>query len=836
MIGRSTARAEDLPLQENGVELDAKESARFIANTFYPEDLEDADSVHHRRIRRKAEEVNAGNQSELWDPEFTLFELKASVDSFNPRKAPGADGFTADICRYVIEDDPVMFQCLFNKCLALHHFPKPWKEATVMMLRKPGRCDYTTPKSLRPIGLLPILGKILEKMLVGRLKHHLLPRMSALQYGFMPQKSTEDSLYDLMQYIRNRLRQKEIITIVSLDIEGAFDSAWWPAIRVRLAEEKCPLNLRLLLDSYLEHRSVRVRYAGAEHSKRTSKGCVQGSIGGPILWNLLLDPLLKSLETGGNYCQAFADDIVLIFHGETAGVIQERANAALGHVWEWGVANKLTFAPHKTMAMTITNRLKYDIPRLSMGGVGVGTVKEMKLLGVIIDEKLTFNSHVTYICKKAIGIYKQLTRAAKTSWGLHPEVTRIIYVATMEPIILYGASAWSTAANKAGVRKQLNVLQRGMAQKLCRAYRTVSLNSALVLAGILPLDLRIRETALLYESKRGIPWEALGDRVVERMSRAIDAPHPAEHQIIDIKKIVDQEQYLQSGVMDVKLFTDGSKIAGKVGAAITIWTNETEINTIKLALSNYCTVYQAELLALCRATKEITMRYGTVFGVYSDSMAALQALQNPLSLHPLAVTAREHLRTASLQNKAVTLFWIKAHAGIEGNERADELAKAAAGGSKRRPDYDLCPVSFVRGVIRDATLDEWNERYKAETTASVTKIFLPDAKRAYSVVRKFEATSVRTQIMTGHGGFSEYLTRFRCKENPACICDPEKSETVLHILFDCPVHSGERYKIEQELSLKLDTTSVATIMASKDRDRLLEYCTKIATIVINRNK
>ncbi|KAA5578491.1 reverse transcriptase family protein, partial [Acinetobacter baumannii] len=206
------------------------------------------------------------------------------------------------------------------------------------------------------------LGKIYEKMLVSRLKFHLLPKMSTRQYGFMPQRSTEDSLYNLMQHIHRKLDEKKIIVLVSLDIEGAFDSAWWPAIRVRLAEEKCPLNLRKVFDSYLRNREIVVRYAGEECTKITTKGCVQGSIGGPILWNLLLDPLLKSLENWGEYGQAFADDVVLVFDGDTALEVQGRANVALEHVRTWGVKNKLKFAPQKTNAMVITRKLKHDTP------------------------------------------------------------------------------------------------------------------------------------------------------------------------------------------------------------------------------------------------------------------------------------------------------------------------------------------------------------------------------------------------------------------------------------------------------------------------------------------
>lgn len=171
-------------------------------------------------------------------------------------------------------------------------------------------------------------------------------------------------------------------------------------------------------------------------------------------------------------------------------------------------------------------------------------------------------------------------------------------------------------------------------------------------------------------------------------------------------------------------------------------------------------------------------------------MAALQTVQNPRSLH-LIVETRDSLKILSLQGKEVSFFWIKAHIGLEGNERADELAKVAPLGSKRRPDYDLCSVSFVKGCTRNATLGGWNIRYSKGTTASVTKMFLPDAKTARRVVKKFGATSVRPQFMTGHGGFSEYLNRFRCNESPACMCDPKTSESVQHSLLECSMHAKE---------------------------------------------
>lgn len=837
VISRTTRREEDLPLKHNGAIMDAKNSAKLLADTFYPEDLTSDDNIYHRRIRSEAEKVNDGEQDECCDPPFTMAELKSSSESFNPKKAPGADGFTADICSRAIHCEPELFLALYNKCLSYGHFPTVWKKATVIILKKPNREDYTIPKSYRPIGLLSILGKTFEKMLVARLKFHLLPRMSTRQYGFMPQKSTEDSLYNLMQYIGEKLNQKSMVTIVSLDIEGAFDSAWWPILRVRLAEERCPLNLRRVIDSYLRDRMVAVRYAGEEHLKNTSKGCVQGSIGGPILWNLLLDPLLKELENRGTYCQAFADDIVLVFDGQTAEEIQGSANVALEHVRAWGVDNKLKFAPHKTTAMLITRKLKYDTPRLNMGGIDIGMSRKMKLLGVTIDDKLTFNTHVSNVCKKAIGIYKQLSKAAKVSWGLHPEVIRTIYVATIEPVILYAASVWAPAAEKIGTQNQLSAVQRGIAQKICKAYRTVSLNSALLLAGLLPLDLRVREAASLYEAKKGVPQEVLGDREVERVEPAIQAPHPAEYISPEFCCLVNQDEVEQYKELDVHIFTDGSKIEGKVGAALSLWSGDSEKKAFKLALPNYCTVYQAELLAIYKATTVILGHNASTFGIYSDSMAALQTIQNLKCFHPLAVRIRENLKTMSLQNKVVKLFWIKAHAGLVGNERADELAKEAAIKSKKKPEYDLCPISFVKRCVRMETLDEWNRRYVTGETGSITKLFFPNAVTAHRIVKKMEASSITTQIMTGHGGFSEYLHRFKCKENPSCICDNITHETIPHILFECPTFALERFNIEQQIGNKIESGTVSEIMLNTEmREKFMNYCIKIVKKVILRNK
>lgn len=846
VLRRTARRQEDTLLRdEQGHTLTPKQSAERLAQCFYPDDRQEGESDHHRCTREDTEGNNPPVERNLTDddPPFTQVELDMAVGSMNPKKAPGSDGLTADICAEAIQSNKEVFLGLANSCLRLAYFPKAWKSAYVCILRKPGKEDYTHPKSYRPIGLLSVLGKILEKMLVARIKWHILPALNERQYGFMPQKSTEDALYDLMRHIRTEVeKRKRIVLLVSLDIEGAFDNAWWPKLKTQLAKKRCPRNLYHTVSSYLEDRMIEVHYAGEVSEKPTTKGCVQGSIGGPIFWNIILDDLLQLLNDTEAHCQAFADDVTLVFSGNDSGAIKAQAERTLQKVVEWGTQNKLNFAAHKTGAMIITRKRKWDPIQISMAGTEVELVDKIKLLGLTIDRKLTFNTHVAKTCQKATDIYRQLSRAARVSWGLNSEIVKTIYVAVIEPIVLYAASAWHQAAKKLMVRKQLDSIQRGFAQKICKAYRTVSLTSALILSGTLPLDLRIHEAATLYEVKRGYSEDYLPPgRELERRTDALASPHPSKIVTIDY---VGLEQFNQD-VIDrhdlegPQIYTDGSKIEGKTGAALTWWEGGGEIRHSTFKLAPYNTVFQTEMYALLRAV-QIAMKHKVQsVSILSDSKSSLELLKSPQTTHPLAKEIKESTTAAREKGTELKFFWLRAHVGTPGNERADELAKQAALRKKTAPAYDGVPISYVKRSIREDTVEKWQARYEASETGATTKKFFPQVKDANSVIRKLKLTNFLVQAFTGHGGFAAYLHRFKIKDAPSCVCDPTIDEDIWHIVCDCPRFCTDRLELEQKTGVTInpDSSSWRELLGSEEnRAHTKKFLEKVVRVACKRNK
>lgn len=270
-----------------------------------------------------------------------------------------------------------------------------------------------------------------------------------------------------------------------------------------------------ILLNYLEDRREALHYLGETVTSATERSCIQGSVGGPLLWDLLLDPLLRRVESGHARIQAFADDILVLATADTIPDLNDQVNGALKMVAQWGQENKMTFAAHKTQAILLTRRLKYDTPAFVLNSTQLQLSAEIKLLGLTIDRTLGFRSHIESVTTKALNLNETVSRMAKAQWGLNADIIRTIFFTVVEPTILYAAGAWGDVGGRQYVRQRLDRVTRAFAIRIANAHRTVSLVSGVLLARILPLDLRLSEQWQIHRIKRAQQMPPLPDRQLQ---------------------------------------------------------------------------------------------------------------------------------------------------------------------------------------------------------------------------------------------------------------------------------------------------------------------------------
>ena len=759
-----------------------EETASALLHHFYPDDTSDVldGDVRRQRFSKLSDGVD--------DPPFVQSEVLECLESMSPDRAPGHDNLTSDIVTEFVKDFPEFVTGLLNRCLDVGHFPTCWKDARVRIIQKPGKDDYSSLSSFRPIGLLPVFGKLLEKLFVRRMTYRAQQdrTWSGRQFGFREATSTTDALRTLVDRIRTSKRNGRQVLGVSLDIKAAFDNAWWPALMERLRRTKCPRNVHRLIRSYLDDRTVTLDFADVRTTKSMTKGCIQGSVCGPTFWNLVLDELLDVQLPDGCYVQAYADDVMLLVEGTTTSGVQASVNAALRTIHEWGRSVHLTFSPTKTQAIGFTSGV--NRVRIHMDGVDVPFADEIKLLGVILDGRLTFVRHVKYVLGKVSRTFKVLCKFVRPTWGVHPENVETLYRQVIVPTITYASGIWGQAAQLESVKRMLRTFQRTFAIRCIRGFHTVSAVSASAISGFMPLHLKIQETYRIEQVKATGRFDGLPPVVrLEQRVRPDDLLHPAQR--VDIcSDVAMTEADVGRLSSPTNIYTDGSKLeSGRTGCAFVVIHPDGRQESVQFRLDDCCSVFQSELFALDAALKWTLSDASSDVSVFTDSQSSIAAIKDRSNKHPLVNSIH---RTLSLLagRLDVRLVWVKAHVGIRGNEAADVAAKDAAE-SDRPSSYQFFPLSLAKHRIRTDAMDAWNQEYTSADTGSTTRSFLPSIESALRFRESVSASFETTQFLSGHGFHLSYLHRFHISSTDRCPCGLDVQD-VHHLLESCPRYSS----------------------------------------------
>jgi len=198
-------------------------------------------------------ELNAPHQMTLPMKKIQNNEVKNVIRrKIHPTKAPGYDLITGKVLQELTQKCLRAITQIYNAILRIEYFPCQWKVGQIIMIVKPGKKNPHDLTSYRPISLLPLLSKILEKILLQRLtpiidKSKLIP---SHQFGFRKKHSTIEQAHRLVNKIHNDLENKRYCAAAFIDISQAFDKVWNAGLFYKL-KRPFPHPAYMILKSYL---------------------------------------------------------------------------------------------------------------------------------------------------------------------------------------------------------------------------------------------------------------------------------------------------------------------------------------------------------------------------------------------------------------------------------------------------------------------------------------------------------------------------------------------------------------------------------------------------------
>lgn len=431
---------------------------------------------------------------------ITMEEVEAALVRFRAKRAPGLDGKRADIVRNVFAAVPDVMLALFNKCFSEGCFPKAWKEGNLVTFLKSPDKDPQDSGSYRPITLLPVIGKVLERIMVNRLAQ-VYQGSSPTQFGFRTGRSTVHAWLKAKELV-SECAEKYVMGVF-VDFRGAFDHLRWSIILEKLERVGCPEIA--VWRSYFAGRKSCLSGRRSTLWRDAERGCPQGSICGPIMWNMIMDDLLDVYTAIGVRHVAYADDLLLIVPANSRLALEQKSVEAMQHAMEWGARVGVEVAFNKTEAMLLKGKFDHERqPNISVAGQRIAVKNSVKYLGIHVVEGMRFHKHIKEVHEKLMGVIAPLRRVLRRNWGLQRKATLAWINGLMKPVVMYGSPVWYEACQSVVGRKLILKTQNAVLMATLRTCRTVSTEAKQALSGSMPYDIEAVRMAVRFKCRNGL--------------------------------------------------------------------------------------------------------------------------------------------------------------------------------------------------------------------------------------------------------------------------------------------------------------------------------------------
>ena len=369
--------------------------------------------------------------------ELSSDDVKKAIRSLPNKTSTGPDRISYRLLKEAGPNVVGPLTTLYNYSLRTQKIPEEWKMAVVSPIFKGGHRDRDKPSNYRPISLTSCVARLMEKLLNAQILRYLENHSLLYQHqsGFLPGHSTVTQLCFLVNQWQMAADQGDHVQATFLDLSKAYDRVSIPGLLFKLSCLGFSYSALQWLSTFLTKRLQSVKVNGCQSKWQTPKsGIPQGTVLGPVLFLVFINDLPLSLQNG---CSIFADDTTAYTIGDTVTSTCSALSLDLAAASSWAKTWGMLYNAEKSEHLPINTNGRGNV---DMDGTIIPQVTAHKHLGVMLNQKLTWNNHIDNLytsCARRVGILRRLRNK------LQPPVFKKIFIGSIRPKLEYACAVWS---------------------------------------------------------------------------------------------------------------------------------------------------------------------------------------------------------------------------------------------------------------------------------------------------------------------------------------------------------------------------------------------------------
>ena len=392
-------------------------------------------------------------------------EVSTLISSLQCKKSTGPNSIPTDILQLLNNEISTPISNIVNLSFSSGSFPDILEIAKVIPVFKNG--SKLDVNNYRPISLLSNINKIFEKLMFSRIYSFLTLHncIYELQYGFRAKHSTMHALVSITEKIRDSLDAGNFACGIFIDLQKAFDTVDHDILLKKLDHYGIRGNANNWIKSYLSNRKQFVSINGFESVLLpVTIGVPQGSVLGPLLFLLYINDLNSCVRY--SIVHHFADDTNLLTISNSIKKLSRQVNCDLRSLTNWLKANKIALNIKKTEFILFKkpSAVINDFPFVKMDGKKISPSRQIKYLGIYIDENLSWKYHITQLSNKLCRANGMLS---KIRHFVTPSLLKTIYHAIFSSHMRYGCIVWGQIGSP--LRSRICNLQNKALRIMCFA-------------------------------------------------------------------------------------------------------------------------------------------------------------------------------------------------------------------------------------------------------------------------------------------------------------------------------------------------------------------------------